>query len=216
MLNPSGNLAGEMTRKEPKEKRMQAIIEAAVEVFLEKGYEGTSMEAIAKRAGLTKGGLYHHFKSKDEILQYVNNRFREPVLEMMEKCRQSRSPTKGLRKFIRDYLGHWDEHTDQAAFTFLSMVKVISSRDLWPIMEAYASEMASFFESMLELGVKAGELRSHDAQSRSWTLVAALDGIIGYMIISTTLTPGSTAASLEKVLVDEILAQGEKDRGKNS
>jgi AcrR family transcriptional regulator len=205
-----------MTRKEPKEKRMQAIIEAAVEVFLEKGYEGTSMEAIAKRSGLTKGGLYHHFKSKDEILQYVNNRFREPVLEMMEKCRQSRSPTKGLRKFIRDYLGHWDKHTDQAAFTFLSMVKVISSRDLWPIMEAYASEMASFFETMLELGVKAEELRSHDAQSRSWTLVAALDGVIGYMIMSTALTPGSTAASLEKVLLDEILARGEKGRGKNS
>jgi hypothetical protein len=96
------------------------------------------------------------------------------------------------------------------------MVKVISSRDLWPIMEAYASEMASFFESMLELGVKAGELRSHDARSRSWTLVAALDGVIGYMIMSAALTPGSTAASLEKVLLDEILARGEKGRGKSS
>lgn len=204
-----------MTRKEPKEERMQAIIEAAVDVFLEKGYEGTSMEAIANRAGLTKGGLYHHFKSKDEILQYVNNRFRGPVLEMMEECRQNRSPTKGLRKFIRNYLRHWDEHTDQAAFTFLSMVKVISSREMWPILDAYTSEMASFFESMLDLGVKAGELRSHDAQSRSWTLMAALDGVTGYMIVSTALTPGSTAAFLEEVLLDEILAQGEKGRGKN-
>jgi AcrR family transcriptional regulator len=205
-----------MTTKEPREKRIQAIIEAAVQVFLEKGYEGTSMESIAKRSGLTKGGLYHHFKSKDEILQYVNHRFREPVLEMMETCRRSRSPTKGLRKFIRDYLGHWDRHADQAAFTFLSMVKVISSRELWPIMEAYASEMASFFESMLDLGVAAGELRSHDVQSRSWTLVASLDGVIGYMIMSAALTPRSTAASLEKVLLDEILAQGDKGRGKNA
>ncbi len=205
-----------MTRKEPKEERMQAIIEAAVEVFLDKGYEGASMEAIAKRAGLTKGGLYHHFNSKDEILQYVNNRFMEPILQMMEKSRQNRSPTEGLREYIRDYLAHWDEHTDETAFTFLSMVKVVSRRELWPPMEEYASAVASFFESMLELGVKAGELRPHDARCRSWTLMAALDGFIIYMITSTTLTPSATAASLEKVLLDEILVQEEQGRGKNS
>ena len=198
-----------MTRKEPKEKRMNAIIEAAVGVFLEKGYDGASMEAIARQAGLTKGGLYHHFKGKDEILLYANDRFMEPILHMMEKCRQNQSPTEGLREFIRDYLSHWDEHADEIAFGFLSMVKIISNREMWPPLEAYASGMTSFFESMLELGVKAGELRSHDTQSRAWTLVAALDGVTGYMIISENLTLASTAALLEKVLIDEILAQGE-------
>ncbi len=194
-----------MTRKEPKEKRMQAIIEAAVGIFLEKGFEGASMETIAKRAGLTKGGLYHHFKGKDEILFCANDRFMEPILQLMKKCRQNQSPTKGLREFIRDFLGHWNEHADEVAISFLSMTKIVSNRQMWPPLEAYASKMTAFFESMLELGVKAGELRPHDAQSRAWTLVAALDGITGYMIMSTALTPGSTAASLEKVLIDEIL-----------
>lgn len=199
-----------MTRKEPKEKRMQAIIEAAMEVFIEKGYEGASIEAIAMRAGLTKGGLYHYFKGKEEILMYANDRFMEPILQMMDKCRQNQSPTEGLREFIRDYLHHWDEHSVEVAFSFLTMTKIISNREMWPPMEAYASKMTSFFESVLELGVKAGELRSHDAHSRAWTLVAALDGVTGYMIMNSTLTPGSTAAFLEKVLLDEILAQGKK------
>ncbi len=199
-----------MTRKEPKEKRIQAIIEAAVEVFLKKGYEGTSMEAIAKRAGLTKGGLYHHFKGKDEILQYVNDHFMEPVLQMMEKCRHNPSPTEGLREYIREYLNHWDEHTDEVVFTILSMVKIVSSRKMWPRAEAYASGVASFFESMLDLGVKAGELRPHDTGSRSWNLMAALDGITSYMIVSKDLTPESTAAYLEKVLIDEVLVQEKK------
>jgi len=197
-----------MTRKEPKEKRMQAIIEAAVEVFLENGFEGTSMEAIARRAGLTKGGLYHHFKGKDEILLFANDHFMAPVLQMMEKCKQNPSPTEGLRKFIREFLAHWNEHAEEVAISFLSMTKIVSNREMWPPMEAYATKMTFFFESMLERGVKAGELRPHDAQSRAWTLVAALDGITGYMIMSTTLTPWSTAASLEKVLLDEILTQG--------
>lgn len=199
-----------MTRKEPKEKRMEAIIEAAVGIFLEKGFEGTSMEAIAKRAGLTKGGLYHHFKGKDEILMYANDFFMAPVLQMMEKCKRNTSPTEGLRVFIREFLAHWNEHPEEVGISFLSMTKIVSNREMWPPMEAYALKMTAFFESMLELGVKAGELRPHDAHSRAWTLVAALDGITGYMIMSTDLTCGSTAASLEKVLLDEIMIQGKK------
>ncbi|MBP2653945.1 MAG: transcriptional regulator TetR family, partial [Firmicutes bacterium] len=54
--------------KEPKEKRISDILDSAITEFLENGYEKTSMEAIARRAKLTKGGLYHHFSSKDEIL----------------------------------------------------------------------------------------------------------------------------------------------------
>jgi hypothetical protein len=46
--------------------------------------------------------------------------------------------------------------------------------------------------------------------------MAALDGVTGYMIVSPALTPGSTTASLEKVLLDEILAKGQKGRGKKS
>ena len=47
--------------------RINTIIEAAINEFVEKDYENTSMESIAMRAGLTKGGLYYHFKSKDDI-----------------------------------------------------------------------------------------------------------------------------------------------------
>jgi AcrR family transcriptional regulator len=68
-----------MTRKQPKDARMAEIIDAAVSEFLAKGYEGASMEAIAERAGLTKGGLYHHFAGKDEILRAANRRFFEPI-----------------------------------------------------------------------------------------------------------------------------------------
>ncbi len=194
-----------MTKKEPKEKRMQAIIEAAVEVFLEKGFEAASMETIAKRAGLTKGGLYHHFKGKDEILFYANDHFMEPVLEMMGKCRQNQSPTQGLREFIWDFLYHWDKHADEVAISLISMTKIVSDRKMWPPIEAYTTKMIFFFESMLELGINAGEIRSHDTYSRAWTLLAALDGITGYMIMNSNLTPGTIAESLEKVLLDEIL-----------
>lgn len=48
-----------------------AIEDAAVELFIEQGYHATSMRQIAERADLALGGIYNHFKSKDEIFEAI-------------------------------------------------------------------------------------------------------------------------------------------------
>ena len=48
-----------------------AIEDAAIELFMEHGYHATSMRQIAERAGLALGGIYNHFKSKDEIFEAI-------------------------------------------------------------------------------------------------------------------------------------------------
>ena len=48
-----------------------AIEDAAIELFLEHGYHATSMREIAEHAGLALGGIYNHFKSKDEIFEGI-------------------------------------------------------------------------------------------------------------------------------------------------
>lgn len=48
-----------------------AIEDAAMELFLDQGYAATSMRQIAERAGLALGGIYNHFKSKDEIFEGI-------------------------------------------------------------------------------------------------------------------------------------------------
>ncbi len=54
--------------KLPAEKRRQQLLASAHRLFREHGYLGTSTEEIARHAGLTKGALYFHFKSKEDIL----------------------------------------------------------------------------------------------------------------------------------------------------
>src|SRR5438270_13837200 len=46
----------------------QEILRTAARLFQEQGYDGTSMNDVAAALKLSKGGLYHHFQSKDEIL----------------------------------------------------------------------------------------------------------------------------------------------------
>ena len=52
----------------PAEQRREQLLDSARKLFSEKGYRGTSTEEIAANAGLTKGALYFHFKSKEDIL----------------------------------------------------------------------------------------------------------------------------------------------------
>lgn len=48
--------------------RKQVIIDAAVKVFLQKGFEKATVREIAKEAGITTGAIYHHYKNKDELI----------------------------------------------------------------------------------------------------------------------------------------------------
>lgn len=64
-----------MARNKYPEETVKRILDAALELFLEKGYEHTSIQDIIDRLGnLTKGAIYHHFKSKEDILLAVMER----------------------------------------------------------------------------------------------------------------------------------------------
>ncbi|TGM91087.1 TetR/AcrR family transcriptional regulator [Leptospira licerasiae] len=54
-------------KKMPEEVRKESILQAAMQCFFSKGFEKTSVQDIADAAGLTKGGIYFHFESKEEI-----------------------------------------------------------------------------------------------------------------------------------------------------
>jgi AcrR family transcriptional regulator len=52
-----------------------AILDAAIDLFIEAGFETTPMDAIAAKAGVAKGTLYYHFKSKEGIVEAIVERF---------------------------------------------------------------------------------------------------------------------------------------------
>ena len=64
-----------MARNKYPEVTEERILDVAQRLFLEKGYENTTIQDIVDElSGLTKGAVYHHFKSKDEIMDAVGDR----------------------------------------------------------------------------------------------------------------------------------------------
>src|SRR5699024_12204989 len=52
----------------------ETLINKATEVFVARGYDGTSMDTVARERGITKSAIYHHVKSKEELLHLAINR----------------------------------------------------------------------------------------------------------------------------------------------
>lgn len=92
------------------------ILEAAAQVFRQKGYHGASMEDIARAVNLQKPSLYHHVSSKQEILLALLNRALELLLERISAVSNQDIPAdQKLQAMVRAYLQILSENTDLSA-----------------------------------------------------------------------------------------------------
>ena len=72
----------------PQVSKREQLLKAAVTLFSRKGFHGVGIDAISEKAGVTKKTLYHHFKSKEELilatLRYYDERFRNDFMKSVE------------------------------------------------------------------------------------------------------------------------------------
>ncbi len=196
-----------MAKWEKKEKRIDDIVNAAVEIFLEKGFEGASMAAIAQKAQISKGGLYHHFSSKDEILYYANEKLNTPIYEYVRLANENPDPVAGIRWYIKSYVGYWLEHQKELTFFFLSMIKALSSPEIWKSYEEYYNQMIGFIEKLFVKGVRSGQFREHNTRASAVTLMSALDGVLSYLVMSDGTSLDAILADFEDRFINTVLIE---------
>ena len=195
-----------MSQKQPKEVRVEAILEAAVEEFFLKGYDGASIDAIAKRAGVSKGGFYHHFPNKEILLMEANRKLSEPVMIMVEKACTNKSAYDGLSLYIKEYLKYWIDRPRELSFFFLSMSKALESEILMGYYKEYLKATTDFFTYIFEKASNEGEKDIADPSIMGITLMGALDGVLTYLITNPNENIEMLAERLEKIWIV-------KDRG---
>jgi AcrR family transcriptional regulator len=176
-----------MAERKSKEERINEITQAAIDVFIEKGYENTTMEAIAQKAGVSKGGLYHHFHSKDMILIMANEKISDKVEELMGAALECSSVREGILNYIENYIRYWLENPKETAFLFLSIAKILEKPELLKYYQQYTADYITFFEGAFTMGIQMGEFKPHNVKTSAITLMAALDGVLGYMLFDDTL-----------------------------
>ena len=79
-MRQTGAMVEKLTRERRRELTREALIDAATEVFAERGFEGASLDEIAAAAGFTRGAIYANFDGKEDLYYAVNDRFNQRAL----------------------------------------------------------------------------------------------------------------------------------------
>lgn len=191
-----------MATKSGKKPRKQAIHEAAVRLFRDKGYSATSMRDLADAVNLKASSLYNHISSKEEILKDICFANARRFLEGMEKVEAL--PGSAAEKVEALLRLHIRTATGDAA-------SVMAFNDEWrhlsePLLgefRALRRNYESRFRAILEAGMRAGQFRDIEPTVALHTIFSSVRWLYDWFQSGKKLT----AAEVEEDII-RMLMQG--------
>jgi AcrR family transcriptional regulator len=180
------------------------ILEAAAQVFRQKGFHGASMQDIASAVSLQKASLYHHVSSKQEILLALLDRALELLLERISSISNQDIPADAkLQQMIRAYLRILAENTD------LSSVLLFEHRSLERKQHARHVPNRDKFEALwrtvLEEGVAARLFKCDDPALSTRAILGILNWTITWYRPEGALEIDEIADHYSNLLLNGLL-----------
>jgi AcrR family transcriptional regulator len=147
------------------------IIEAATCLFVASGYRGISMREIAEAVGISKAGLYYHFRDKEDLFLAILTANLDTVEKIILDARCADTSTRArVTQIIR---GIFSLSPDQRAIIRLASQEMVHvSRETRASFEGvYHRRFLGQIQSVLEAGIERGELRAVDTRLATWLLL---------------------------------------------
>lgn len=146
------------TRGKPSERR-EALVAIAAELFAERGYRATTVRHIGDAAGVLSGSLYHHFDSKETILDELLSSYLEDLLDTYRTIAKSGDePATVLRELVRASIRSLSEH--RAAITVLQNERnYLRTLSRFGHLTKSEEEVRRIWITVLRDGIAAGAFR---------------------------------------------------------
>lgn len=148
-----------MARNKYPEVTVERILDVSQRLFLEKGYENTTIQDIVDElGGLTKGAVYHHFKSKEEIMDAVGDRmfFSNNPFEAV----RGRTDLNGLQK-LREAVRLNQSDQERVRLTAQSIPIAKSPRLLQEMIVSNRKVLTPYFLELIKEGNRDGSMHTN-------------------------------------------------------
>ncbi len=169
--------------EEKKEERKKIILNSAAEVFGMKGYSDSSIDDIVKHSGISKGGIYTYFSTKEAIfLEIAEQRF-EARSHLIKDLEQIESAVERIETYIRWLLETLEdpEVISRSRFSFEFWTVISRNQDKGHLAKERYEKFASDLEAVILYGIARKEFRGElEVKSAVLLLLSAMDGI-GFM-----------------------------------
>jgi len=163
-------------RKRRKEARPAGPLEAALGLFVEKGFTATRLEDVAARAGVSKGTLYLYFENKDALFKAVIQEGIIPVIAENEAI--AARHTGCSFALLEILLDNWWSKIGQTAFAGIPKLMVAEARNFPDLARFYYENVISRGRGLvgfaLRRGMESGEFRSMDVETTIDVIIAPI------------------------------------------
>lgn len=154
-------------------ERRDAIVEAAMEEFIARGFAATRLDDIAKRAGVAKGTIYLHFKDKESMFEEL---VRTVIVPVVAKLTALPPPTGAVRDLVEAFAGNFLKEIIGTRRGDLVRLIVAEGPRFPAVADFYYREVVSRgiagMRALIELGIARGEIRERDLARYPQILIA--------------------------------------------
>ncbi|MBX3497058.1 MAG: TetR/AcrR family transcriptional regulator [Parvibaculum sp.] len=192
-----------LTRPESKVRTRAALLAAAQKVFSEGGYSGASLDRIAAEAGFTKGAVYAHFSSKEELfLELLTGTLALQVADLENILEAVRGAPDRIAEILEGFLGRFDDAGPDGRrdLPMLGMELQLESRRnpgfavaFEKVIERHRRTLAAVIGEIFRLQGKAPPM---PIEQYSGMLIAIVEG----MALARTAGPSGSVGSISLVL----------------
>lgn len=155
------------------------ILKAAMDCFSSKDYELTGVDEICEKAGITKGGFYYHFNTKQDLLLELLNQWMEKIANILESAKKDSGDFASMLVSIPHKIKpHFEKDIKQISIFLQFYVKGISDPSMSGLVKSSYKSYLDFFSGIIQQGIDAGIMRKYNPVKISRILFALTIGLL--------------------------------------
>ncbi|GAB4357122.1 MAG: hypothetical protein Kow0073_14930 [Immundisolibacter sp.] len=136
------------------------VLRAAAEIFSSLGYDAASISAIAQRAGVSKGNIFHHFKNKAALYQEVLKNACRSFTDAIEAASRMENDSSGrLNAYVHRRLCDYIEDPMSSRLVLRALTSDCAESDIQPVRDNFAASFHRLVE-LIRAGQTDGQLRA--------------------------------------------------------
>lgn len=190
-----------------REGKRELIMEAAIQVFSQKGYHQSKMEEIAVEAGIGKGTIYEYFPSKLQLLQEIMEQsFHLYDHSFLPEISQSLSLEEKIESLVKGHLKFCQDNKDLTRIIFLDTDVIDEDLRKWAWQKRVEKEQR--LQQLFAAAVQSGEIKAVDPRLLTVVLGGILMSFWAPIVVGNWQVPAAAVAQQ----ITDILMRGIESR----
>ena len=172
-------------KKENQNDKKDLIMASALRVMTKKGYYGSTIDDIVSESKMSKGAIYHYYKSKKEVYLELIVYLESKYTDMFATVNKESTSAKKLKKLFTIWSDQLEKEPGffQSFSIFQSMSR--HDKDFKQAMQRMYNRFQKFIELIIIEGIKSKEFKKIDPKTSALSLILNLDGISWFSLFES-------------------------------